>query len=360
MNRSAPAFVRVAARLPVGLFAAALALAAPSAASAADTVTLSGRTMGTTWSAKLRPPFPASATFTSNPAALQSTLVARLAALEAIFSTWRPDSALSRFNASPSTDWQPVPAELARAVLLARDISDGTGGAFDLTVAPLVALWGFGPQARAGPPPNPGAIAAARARVDYRRLDAHLAPTAALRKTDPAVTVDLSSLTKGFAVDELSALLTAAGAPHHLVQIGGDLRVAGPAWRVAIEDPRPPASTTSPRPPARVLTLADTALSTSGQSRNAIVHAGRRYGHLLDPRTGSPAAHDLGSASVLAPTCAASSALATALYVLGPDAALALATRDQLPVLLLQPRAAHLIELPSTAFTARHPAPAPP
>ncbi len=334
MNRSAPAFVRVAARLPVGLFAATLALAAPSAASAADTVTLSGRTMGTTWSAKLRPPFPASATFTSNPAALQSSLVARLAALEAIFSTWRPDSALSRFNASPSTDWQPVPAELARAVLLARDISDGTGGAFDLTVAPLVALWGFGPHARAGPPPDAAAIAITRARVDYRRLDARLAPTAALRKTDPALTVDLSSLAKGFAVDELSALLAAAGVPHHLVQIGGDLRVAGPAWRVAIEDPRPPAAT-SPRPPARVLTLADTALSTSGTARNAIVHAGRRYGHLLDPRTGSPAAHDLGSASVLAPTCAASSALATALFVLGPVDALAFAAREATALLLL-------------------------
>ncbi len=323
--------LRAAVRRNVLLVAAALALATPSAAAPADTVALSGRTMGTTWAAKLRPPFAPAA---PAPAALQSALVARLAALEAIFSTWRPDSALSRFNASTSTDWQPVPAELARAVLLARDISDRTGGAFDLTVAPLVALWGFGPHARAGPPPDAAAIAITRARVDYRRLDARLAPTAALRKTDPALTVDLSSLAKGFAVDELSALLAAAGVPHHLVQIGGDLRVAGPDWRVAIEDPRPPVAG-SPRPSARVLTLADTALSTSGTARNAIVHAGRRYGHLLDPRTGSPAAHDLGSASVLAPTCAASSALATALFVLGPDNALALAARESTALLLL-------------------------
>jgi thiamine biosynthesis lipoprotein len=317
--------------------------------------------MGTTWSAKLRPPFAsvaAYATFASDPTVLHTALVARLAALEAIFSTWRPDSALSRFNASPSTDWHPVPAELARAVLLARDISDRTGGAFDITVAPLVALWGFGPHARAGPPPDASALAAARARVDYRRLAARLTPTAALRKTDPALTVDLSSLAKGFAVDELSALLAAAGAPHHLVQIGGDLRVAGPAWRIAIEDPRPPsASDAPPRPPTRVLTLADTALSTSGQSRNTLVHAGRRYGHLLDPRTGAPAAPDLGSASVLAPTCAASSALATALFVLGPVDALAFATREHVPLLLLQPTANELRALPSPSFPAPDAAP---
>ena len=298
-----------------------------SAYSAAEPVALSGRAMGTTWSVKfLQPPPPSPE--------LDLTLVtARVAAtlehLESVFSTYRSASELSRFNTATSTDWCPVSPELAKVA----------SGAFDATVDPLVRLWGFGPQRRMTIVPTDPEINAARAFVGYQRLEVRLSPPA-LRKSIPKLSADFSSLAKGFATDALSELLTALGAPDHLAQIGGDLKTSGARpWRTAIEQPSSPdlAGHTAALAPsfARLISLAGSALSTSGNSHNFTTIAGQRYGHIIDPRTGRPISNALASVSVVHEACATSSALATALCVLGPDTGWALATREHLACLFI-------------------------
>ncbi|MBI5771943.1 MAG: FAD:protein FMN transferase [Verrucomicrobia bacterium] len=312
-----------------------------SAAYAAESVSLTGRAMGTTWSARFLQPAPPLA-----PAAVSKKISARLEALEQQFSTYRPTSELSRFNATTSTGWFPVSPELAEVATASRRISEFTAGAFDPTLAPLLRLWGFGPQPRADTSlPTASEIDTALAFVDWHRLESRPSPPA-LRKTNAALAADFSSVAKGFSADALSELLVSLGAPEHFIQIGGDIRTRGhaadgAAWRAGIEEPREHAATL-----AAVVALSGHALSTSGNYRNVVTLAGRRYGHILDPRTGRPVANTLAAVSVIASTCAESSALATALFVLGEDAGLALATREKI--------AAVFFVRTGETFTQRH------
>ena len=301
-----------------------------ASAFAAEPVALSGRAMGTTWAVKFFQPAPA-----LDPAGVTARIASTLEHLEEIFSTYRPTSELSRFNASASTDWLPVSPELARVAFDSRRLSELTGGAFDVTVDPLVRLWGFGPQRRADALPSGADLAAARARVDYRRLEIRLSPPA-LRKTIPNLSADFSSMAKGFAADAISELLTSLNAPNHFAQVGGDIKTSGShAWRTGIEHPFLPSSTSASFSLAHIVSLSGQALSTSGDSHNFNLIAGRRYGHILDPRTGRPAESTLASVSVVHASCAQSSAVATALFVLGPEAGYALAEREHLACLFI-------------------------
>jgi thiamine biosynthesis lipoprotein len=320
---------------------------------AANTVTLTGRAMGTTWSVKYIPLPPTAAPLDA------ATVSSHLEHLEGIFSTYRPASELSRFNASPTTAWLPVSAELAHVARASRRISELTSGAFDATIAPLVLLWGFGPTRRTDAPPADSAVAAARLRVDYRQLEIRLDPPS-LRKQSAHVTADFSSLAKGYAADSLSTLLTSLGAPDHFVQIGGDIKTSGQhPWITAIENPL--SSSSRPHSPslAATLSLAKQSLSTSGDTRNFFTLPGspRRYGHIIDPRTGHPVSGPLASVSVVHPSCAESSGLATALFVLGPDAGFALALRENLVCLFIY-RDDDIPALPTPAFK-RLPRPSP-
>ena len=319
---------------------AAVVLFAATHAFAAEPVALTGRALGTTWTVKFLQPAPP-----LNPATLTARISATLERLEQQFSTYRPNSELSRFNLARTTDWITVSPELARVATDCRALSVLTGGAFDATIFPLVDLWGFGPQRRSGPPPSAAEISAARARTDFRRLESRAAPPA-LRKTSADLAADFSSMAKGFAADTVAAQLSALGSTDHYVQIGGDIATAGPRpWRVAIEQPAGSA------PLAHVFDLAGQSLSTSGDAHNSFTHAGRRYGHILDPRTGEPVASPLASVSVIAPTCAQSSARATALFVLGPDAGFALAVRERWSALFLIREGPSFTAHPTPEFT---------
>ncbi|PHX84730.1 MAG: FAD:protein FMN transferase ApbE [Opitutia bacterium] len=349
---------------------AAVVLGAATHAFAAEPVALTGRALGTTWTVKFLQPAPP-----LNPATLTARISATLERLEQQFSTYRPNSELSRFNLARTTDWITVSPELARVATDSRALSVLTGGAFDATIFPLVDLWGFGPQRRSGPPPSAAEISAARARTDFRRLESRAAPPA-LRKISADLAADFSSMAKGFAADTVAAQLSSLGSTRHYVQIGGDIATTGPhPWRVAIEHPTtpqtlpgvPPVSAPKPTPTpsdgpatflspptrahARTVDLAGQALSTSGDAHNAFTHAGRRYGHILDPRTGEPVSSPLASVSVIAPTCAQSSARATALFVLGPDAGYALALREQWPALFLIREGPSFTPRPTPEFT---------
>jgi len=312
-------------------------------------LTTHGFTMGSTWSAKYRP-----AANTPPPRAVEQALQARLDDLEKQMSTWRAASVLSHFNASPETNWFPVPRDTAVVVREALAVSRLTGGAFDVTVFPLVQLWGFGPGGKKGRVPSDDEIAAALKRVGWEKLEARLDPPG-LRKTQPDMAVDLSALCPGYASDCLGELLEARGVRDYLVEVGGEFRARGngslgPGWRVGVEraaaragDLQSPSE--APRhtkdgdykSPARALaatvTLTNQSLATSGDYRNFFTVAGRRFSHHLAPRTGWPTESTIASVSVVHTSTMRADALGTALTVLGVEKARALAEREQLAVL---------------------------
>jgi thiamine biosynthesis lipoprotein len=313
-----------------------IACVAFATAAESPVLTLHGFTMGSTWSAKYR-----SATNTPPPRAVEQALQARLDDLERQMSTWRADSVLSRFNASSDTNWFPVPRDTAVVVREALEISRLSDGAFDVTVFPLVQLWGFGPGGKKGRVPSDAEIATALKRVGWQKLEARLDPPA-LRKSQADVAVDLSASCPGYASDCLGAVLEARGVLDYLVEVGGEFRARGngtlgSGWRVGVE--RAAARGGDFQSPARSLAatvaLTNQSLATSGDYRNFFVVDGRRFSHHLDPRTGRPTESALASVSVLHASTMRADALGTALTVLGFKKAWALAQREKLGVLFI-------------------------
>ena len=307
--------------------------------------------MGSTWSAKYRP-----ATNTPPTRVVELALQARLDELEQQMSTWRADSVLSRFNASRDTNWFPVPRDTAVVAREALEVSRLTDGAFDVTVFPLVQLWGFGPAGRRKGLPTTKEVSAALARVGWQKLESRLDPPA-LRKSQPDVTVDLSALCPGYASDCLGEVLAKFDVKDFLVEVGGEFRAhgngtLGSGWRVGVEqaaaragDLQSPSAVPgrakdgdykSPAPSlAATVTLTNQSLATSGDYRNFFTIAGRRYSHHLDPRTGWPTESTIASVSVVHASTMHADALGTGLTVMGFEKAWALAQREKLGVLFI-------------------------
>ena len=309
-----------------------------------ELVTLSGRTMGTVYSVKfLQPPAPVSAE------KAQQEVGALLERLEQAMSTYREDSEVCRFSADRGGDWFAVSADTARVVVESQRVSELTGGAFDVTVDPLVRLWGFGPRRATGETPTDEAIAEARRKVDYHRLQVRLDPPA-LRKTLPDLSVDLSAVAKGYAGDAVAACLEKSGVTHYLIAIGGELKARGHGpqgrpWRVGVDKPLDDG-----RAVQRIIELKDSAISTSGDYRNYFTDAGRRYSHVVDPHTGRPVAHRLACVSTVQETSARADAMATGLMVLGPDAGYALAVKHGWACLFILRADSGFVEKPTPAF----------
>lgn len=294
-----------------------------------ELIVITGPTMGTTYAVKL---YDASGGVDST--ALQSRIDALLERINDQMSTWLPDSELSRFNTSRDTGWFPVSAETAHVVEAAAAVSALSDGAFDVTVGPVVNLWGFGPQREDSGLPSDEEIANAIQRIGFRQLYARDKPPA-LRKRRADLYVDLSAIAKGFAVDELARLLVDRGVRSFLVEIGGELRARGTkpdgaSWSVAIEQPLPNASTVQ-----EIVALWDSAIATSGDYRNYVERDGKNYSHTIDPRNGRPIAHGLASVSVITPSAMRADALATAIMVMGPEEGYELAVREDLAVQLI-------------------------
>lgn len=288
----------------------------------------SGPTMGTTFNVTLvvtdqSPPVYA--------AKIQAGLERELAQINQQMSTYIDDSELMQFNRSKVGQWQSLSAPLAEVLAISRRISERSEGAFDITVGPLVDLWGFGPLAEPEQVPSDVAIAAARSAMGYAQVA--LDGQRARRLSD--VRLDLSAVAKGYGVDHLADWLEAQGYEHYLVEIGGEVRLSGDsprgdAWRIGVEQP-----SLVQGDGRKALALTDIAMATSGDYRNYYERDGVRYSHTIDPRTGRPIAHRLASVTVLAPTSAEADAWATALNVLGPEAGMALAEREKLPVYMI-------------------------
>jgi thiamine biosynthesis lipoprotein len=286
---------------------------------------LSGSTMGTTFNVTLVAP-PADIDLES----LQTRIQDRLEHVDKIASTYRGDSELSRFNAEPSTDWVRVMPEFCRMIASANEISFMTQGAFDITVGPLVNLWGFGPEDRQENRdvelPTDEEISAARTRVGYEMLETDC-DHSVIRKASATVYVDLSGWAKGYAVDQIAQLLDEQHLTNYLVEIGGELRVRGHnteqrKFSVAIEKPLP-----NNEMSYTLVRLSDVSVATSGDYRNFFEHDGRRYSHSIDPRTGRPVSDELVGVTVVSTQTAYADAVATAFLVLGPEEGHALAEK---------------------------------
>ena len=190
--------------------------------------------------------------------------------------------------------------------------------------------------------------------VDYSQLEVRLDPPA-VRKSLTAVRVDLSSLAKGFGVDQIADALKTLEIQDYMVEVGGEIRTSGlnPSgrpWQIAVEVP-----VTAGRGIQRVVPLGDLALATSGDYRNYFEQDGVHFCHIIDPRTGRPVSHRLASVSVLADTCMEADALATALFVLGPEDGLQLAATQGIPALFLVRTDAGFTEHPTSTFPADRP-----
>ena len=287
---------------------------------------LTGRTMGTTYHVTVvawRPD-----------GDLQQRIDARLDAVENTFSTYKPESELSRFNRlARAGEPFPVSADFVRVMRSASRVFDLSAGAWDGTVMPLVDLWGFGPRGTVSEPPAAERVRDALAQVGFRKLElrASAAPAGGgvLVKREAGVTLDLSSIAKGYGVDAVAELLRNAGYASFLVEIGGEvsargLRRDGQPWRIGVNRPRVEAA---PDEVYRVVALTDAALATSGDYRNEFEKDGVRYSHIIDPRTGRPITNRVVSVSIRAPDCTLADGLATAVMVMGAEAGLALVER---------------------------------
>lgn len=305
---------------------------------------ISGPTMGTTYSIKV-----ASAPDDVDAHALRVAADQVLDRIDLSLSTYRDDSEISRFNASTSTDWVEVSSDLATVVDYALKVSEESGGTFDITVAPLVAAWGFG---KAGEPidlPDASKLAELRTRVGYQKLAARLNPPA-LRKSAATLQVDLNGIAPGYAVDLMAERLQSLHLKHFMIDIGGEVRAQGrnargEAWRIAVERP----IDAEPEPYA-IVSLDNASVTTSGEYRHYYDREGHRYSHTIDPRTGRPVEHSLASVVVIGPTTMYVDAWATVFNVLGTEAGRKLALERAMPVMFIEAQGAELHSVTTPQF----------
>ena len=269
-----------------------------------------GPTMGSTYSIKY-------VRHAGLPAAnaVQAQVEKILAEVDQQLSTYRSDSDIERFNDLPANRCQKMPAPVLKLIRFGEQLSEQSEGAYDLTVEPLLNLWGFGPQAREEKVPTAQALADVRQRVGYQ----HLRIDRDQLCKDAAVEVDFNSIAAGYAVDTIAARLEAMGIHDYLAEATGELKASGKKldgspWKIALEEPRDDKQVAQ-----KIIAVDGYGLSTSGDYRNYFQQGGRRYSHTFDARTGAPVSHTLASVTVINPSALMADGLSTLLLILGPE-----------------------------------------
>ena len=308
-------------------------------------VQLEGKTMGTTYHV----------TYIEQPGMadqqqVQAQIEQVLKEVNQVASTYINDSELSLFNQSRSTE--PREASQMLQLLFGEGIrlAQLTDGYLDITVGPLVNLWGFGPTHRPEKVPDDAAIALARTQtgVQYLQLAG-----ATVRKTKPELYVDLSTIAKGYGVDLVAEVLAQQGIHNFLVEIGGEIRIKGTSldgknWTVGLEKP-----VAEGRVLQRLIRPKDNAVATSGDYRIFFEENNQRYSHLIDPKTGKPITHMMLSSTVIHPSCMTADGLSTAFMVMGVEKAMELANQQQIAALfIVKSQQGEFVELYSKAFEA--------
>ncbi|KFZ36283.1 hypothetical protein HR45_17420 [Shewanella mangrovi] len=290
-------------------------------------VQLTGSTMGTSYHIT----YIADAN-TPDKAYLQAKIDHELAKVNQVASTYIDDSELSTLNQNKSTEPQQYSVALTDMLAEGIRLANVTHGYLDITVGPLVNLWGFGPDHHPKFIPSPEMITQAKQSVGANFLQLH---GRSVRKLNPDVYVDLSTLAKGYGVDVVADTLAAAGIGNYLVEIGGEMRIAGHSlkqqdWRVAVEKP-----VATQRQVQHVFQPKDSAVATAGDYRNFFDENNVRYSHIIDPNTGYPIHHHTVSVTVVAKSCMVADGLSTGLMVMGVEKGLRLANEQHLAAMFI-------------------------
>ncbi|MEM6463238.1 MAG: FAD:protein FMN transferase [Pseudomonadota bacterium] len=310
--------------------AAALLLSACGSEETAKVLRISGETMGTTYNITA-----VDVPDNMTQETLSGDVETVLADVNAKMSNWDPDSEVSRFNTGSDTAPVQVSEDFMTVMIAADSVHGLSDGKFDVTLGPLIELWGFGPRKPEDPVPSDTEIEAALAFVgqgDVLNVDEQAQTVA---KTSAPVGINLSAIAKGFGIDAVAARLKAIGIENYMVEIGGDLVAAGrneqgEAWRIGIEKPEPGEDTVE-----LVVPVIDKGLATSGDYRNFVEYDGVRYSHIIDPVTGRPITHWTTSASVVADNAMMADAWATAMLVLGAERGLEVAEANNIAVFFI-------------------------
>lgn len=284
---------------------------------------ITGSTMGTTYSIKIVDKV--------DEISLKTHIDNELEKVNQLMSTYISDSELSKFNQFPIDKDFALSKDNLVVMRMAKKINDHSEGQFDVTIGPLVNLWGFGPDFKRQGIPTQKAIDLARSRVGMEFLV--LSNDTGRKKAD--IYIDLSAIAKGYGVDQLARLLDTKGVQNYLVEIGGELRgkgvnEKGHAWRIAIEKPD-----VTQRSVFKAIDLRNQAMATSGDYRNYFEVDGQRYSHTISPLTGRPITHNVASVTVVAESTAMADGYATAINVMGAEKGLAMAKRQNLAVLVI-------------------------
>ncbi|MBJ9120036.1 FAD:protein FMN transferase ApbE [Citrobacter koseri] len=291
---------------------------------------LEGKTMGTFWRVNVVD------VDASRAEELRNRIQMQLDADDQLLSTYKNDSALMRFNHSQSLSPWPVSEAMADIITSALRIGAKTDGAMDITVGPLVNLWGFGPEQQPLHVPTQPQIDSAKAKTGLQYLRViNQARQQYLQKDLPDLFVDLSTVGEGYAADHLARLMEQEGIARYLVSVGGALNsrgmnAQGQPWRVAIQKP-----TDQENAVQAIVDINGHGISTSGSYRNYYELDGKRLSHVIDPQTGRPIEHNLVSVTVIAPTALEADGWDTGLMVLGTEKAKEVVRREGLAVYMI-------------------------
>ena len=297
-------------------------------------VALAGKTMGSTYHIKYleKNNFPAS------PKQVHEDIEKILVDVNAKMSTYIKTSELSQFNQNTQTQTPiEISSDLAKVIKEAIRLNKLTQGALDVTVGPVVNLWGFGPEKRIEKQPTEEQLAARQAWVGIDKLIlTEKAGKFYLTKAIPELYVDLSSIAKGFGVDQVTDYLESLQIENYMVEIGGEIRAKGhnsegKPWQIAIERPSFDGSQIA----QQIIGIKDLAMATSGNYRNYFEQDGIRFSHEIDPHTGRPIQHALASITVLAPSSMTADGLSTGLFVLGEKKAIEIAEQENLAIFMI-------------------------
>ena len=283
---------------------------------------IQGRTMGTIYRVKVV------SSASGEIPGLKEKIERRLGEINRSMSTYMPDSEISRFNSFQQTGVKfKISDDFYQVMRVAEKVYQLSDGAWDGTINPLVDLWGFGREGIKTVIPDQTEIRRLRESVGFHYIEI-MAPGYLIKKM-PQITLDLSSIAKGYGVDAVAAVLRDDGFENFLVEIGGEivaagLRKDGGQWRIGINRPQKNAAINSVY---KVVNLQDRAFATSGDYRIFFEIDGVRYSHVINPRTGYPVTNGVVSVSVLAADCTLADGLATAIMVMGHQKGLALINR---------------------------------
>jgi len=303
----------------------------PANDSVNNEILLQGRTMGTTYNIKV-----VSTIEKVKKLGLQQKIDGLLKQVNQEMSTYIKDSELSKFNANQSTKPVEISSGLQRVIKESIRLGKLSEGKLDVTVGPLVNLWGFGPEQRANKVPNKDLLDSTKKRIglNFLTLEGNQ-----LTKSIPNLYVDLSTIAKGYGVDVVAELIEANGIFNYLVEIGGEMRLkgfkhTGELWAIAIE--RPVVDTSGEqRAIQQIIIPKDNAVATSGDYRNYFEADGVRFSHIIDPQTGAPIHHNLVSVTVVHPSSMTADGLSTTLMVLGAKKGMDFAAKNKIAALFI-------------------------